>query len=114
MINKEEINKSVGDKLKAVRKVMKFSQDDLANKIGLTRTSIVNIEKGRQSLTIENLYKISELFQVNPMDLLITSSGNMNIVLEAKIKEAESETEEWKNKYLSLKKSLLDVFNHIK
>jgi transcriptional regulator with XRE-family HTH domain len=113
VMEKEAINKVVGDRLKAVRKVMKFSQDDLSAAIGLTRTSVVNIEKGRQSLTIENLYKISEVFKINPMDLLINTGGDVNIVLEAKIKDAENEKNEWKGKYLSLKKSLSEVFAHI-
>jgi len=112
-MNKEVINKQVGDKLKSIRKVIHLSQDDLAAMVGLTRTSIVNIEKGRQSLTIENLYKISEALNINPMDLLINTDGNVNIVLEAKIMTAEKEKNEWKGKYLSIKKSLSEVLSHV-
>lgn len=35
------------------------TQEDLAKKIGLTRTSITNIEKGRQRIMLHTLFEIS-------------------------------------------------------
>jgi transcriptional regulator with XRE-family HTH domain len=114
VMDKEAINKATGKYLQEVRKTLKISQEDLANKIGLTRTSIVNIEKGRQSLTVENLYKISEVFGISPVNLIIKGEGeSVDIVLLAKIKSIEKERDDWKNKYLSLQKSLSEVLGHV-
>jgi transcriptional regulator with XRE-family HTH domain len=114
VMNKEAINKATGKYLQEIRKTLKISQEDLADKIGLTRTSIVNIEKGRQSLTVENLYKISEVFGISPVNLIIKGEGeSVDIVLLAKIKSIEKERDDWKNKYLSLQKSLSEVLGHV-
>lgn len=52
------------ERIKVLRKARKITQEQLADGIGLTRTSVNNIEKGRQRITIKTLIKISEFFGV--------------------------------------------------
>ena len=61
--------KSLGARIREIRGVL--SQDQLAKAVKLTRTSIVNIEAGRQKLLLHNLFKIAEALGVRPTELLL-------------------------------------------
>jgi len=65
-----DINTKVGANLMRIRKDSNINQEYLAGAIGLTRTSIVNIEKGRQSLTVENLLKACAILKCSVLDIL--------------------------------------------
>lgn len=56
--------------LAEARNKKKMSQEVLARELGLTRTSITNIEKGRQPVQLHTLYHISQLLSVELQDLL--------------------------------------------
>lgn len=49
-----------------------MTQDDLAGKIELSRSSLANIEIGRQRLPLFSIYQIAEALGVDVMDLLPT------------------------------------------
>lgn len=63
-------NMFVAIKVSELRKGANLSQEGLAKRIGLTRTSIVNIENGKQLLTMKNLYLICKEFNVKSKDIL--------------------------------------------
>ncbi len=63
----------LGEKLKKARlRNDKLSQSSLGKMIGLSRTSIVNIESGRQRITLHTLYHLSQILKVNLADLIPT------------------------------------------
>jgi len=49
---------------------VKLSQDALAKRVGLSRTSVTNIEKGRQQLPLHMLYSFADALGVEPVSLL--------------------------------------------
>jgi DNA-binding XRE family transcriptional regulator len=61
---------SVGDNIKKFRNESGVNQQELANKLGLSRVSIVNIEKGRQHPSLHLLISIGRLFNVQLEDFL--------------------------------------------
>lgn len=60
----------IGERVAIRRKALKMKQEDLAKAIGLTRTSIVNLEAGRQRIPIHTFYSIAEALKTNVHDLL--------------------------------------------
>lgn len=60
----------IGSQIKLIRQKKDISQEDLAKRAGLTRTSIVLIENGRQRLPIDRLYNIAKALQISPARLL--------------------------------------------
>lgn len=68
MTNDLKLYRELGRRLKALREdeanhgVNKKTQAELAQAIGLERTSITNIEKGTQKLPLHVLYRICEVF----------------------------------------------------
>lgn len=64
--------KLIGKKLEFHRKKKKYSQERLGNEIELSRTSIVNIEKGRHQPSLSTLYKLCTLYNIEVVDILPT------------------------------------------
>lgn len=64
----EKFYRALGGRIRELRGAM--SQERLAKEVGLTRTSIVNIEAGKQKLLLHNLFRIAEALAVRPSDLL--------------------------------------------
>ena len=60
----------LGDMIQRARKQRKMSQDGLASAIRLKRTSISNIEKGRQKLLVHTLVEIADVLNVDAAALL--------------------------------------------
>lgn len=59
-----------GQLLAQVRRKKGMSQEFLADELGLSRTSITNIEKGRQPIQLHSLYRIARLLSVELKELL--------------------------------------------
>ena len=61
---------AVGVRVREARRSQKMSQEDLANRVGLTRTSITNVEAGRQKLPLHTLFAIAEALGMEAKELL--------------------------------------------
>jgi transcriptional regulator with XRE-family HTH domain len=59
-----------GAQLRQVRNRRGLSQDQLAKAAELSRTSIVNIEAGRQGVALGTVYRLAEALAVAPAHLL--------------------------------------------
>jgi transcriptional regulator with XRE-family HTH domain len=62
--------RQLGKNIQRCRKDRDLSQERLASLVGLTRTSLTNIEKGRQHPPLHTLCEIIEHLQVDIVDLL--------------------------------------------
>lgn len=62
----ETIGQSFGRRLRRLREERDLSRDKMGDRIGLSSTSIVAIEKGDQWASAETLEKISVFFKVPP------------------------------------------------
>lgn len=67
MINKQ----SLGNKIKALRESENMSQEDLAQKISLSRVAVSQIEQGKRKVDFLELAKIAEVFKLKTDYFLI-------------------------------------------
>jgi transcriptional regulator with XRE-family HTH domain len=56
---------SIGNQIRKLRKKSRFSQDQLAKRLNLSRASIVNIEKGRQHPSLHLLVELSRVLNTS-------------------------------------------------
>ena len=63
MTDFDEIYRGVGRKIRQTRENQHLSQDSLAKRLGISRTSMVNIEAGRQRAPLHLLWQIAELLE---------------------------------------------------
>jgi transcriptional regulator with XRE-family HTH domain len=66
-----------GKRLREVRKKAGLTQETLGQRVGLTRTSITNIEAGRQPVNLELLYRLAAAVQLEPAGLLPQQSKDI-------------------------------------
>ena len=72
----EEIYERVGQNVAGRRREIGLSQTELAERCGLTRGSIANIESGRQRPTLHTLSDIAGALEVDMLSLLSSPEGN--------------------------------------
>lgn len=61
---------SLGQQIRDARQQSSMTQEQLASALGLSRTSITNIEKGRQHVLVHTLYAIAHVLELNVRELL--------------------------------------------
>ena len=61
----------IGANIAARRKALRFKQAEIAEKIGLTRASVANIEKGRQKLMLHQVYKLAVALEIDSITDLV-------------------------------------------
>lgn len=59
MKDENPVNKAFGARLASERKKGGLTQADLARRVGIGRTTITNIERGRQSVSLPLLYRFA-------------------------------------------------------
>lgn len=60
----------VGNRIRALRKTKKLSQDELANEVGVSRKFLSNIENGNRNFKCDTLMKLAEALDTSEMYLL--------------------------------------------
>ena len=68
--NLEPVYRLFGAKVQQMRELLGWTQDEMAKKVGLTRTSITNIEAGRQRILLHDVDKFAAAFQCQVKALL--------------------------------------------
>lgn len=107
-----ELNIYMGLKIREIRKLRELSQDDLAAAIELTRTSIVNIEKGRTQLTASNIHAICQYLNINPSDIFPDAKNSIDIMIASEIHKLKEERDDWKSKYYNITGILQKLKEH--
>lgn len=80
----------LGEKIKVERLRQRISQEDLANFLDLTRSSIINLEKGRHRPSIYQLLQIAAMLNIEytkliPVALEINKNTTTNEELKNKV-----------------------------
>jgi transcriptional regulator with XRE-family HTH domain len=66
----EPIYRLIGAKIEQIRNTLGWSQQELADKVKLTRSSIANIELGKQRILLHDIQRFSDAFGISPKVLL--------------------------------------------
>jgi transcriptional regulator with XRE-family HTH domain len=96
----------VGGLIKAGRRRAGLTQEALAEGIGLTRTSVNNIEHGRQAIQIHTLYTIAGVLGLDPLALLpmpkAAETGALDKQLPKKMAQSDRD---WVKRVLAIPES---------
>jgi transcriptional regulator with XRE-family HTH domain len=63
--------KQMGERLRIAREISGLTQSEIAKELGLTRTSVVNIESGNQSIPLHTFVTLCDLLKVS-FNLVLT------------------------------------------
>lgn len=79
-----------------------MTQQKLGNLVGLSRTSITNIEKGRQHVSLHHLYAIAGALEVSPEALLpsFSASEEHSSIMDKLPPGTDPKVREWAGKLI--------------
>lgn len=99
MLDSNRLCKLIGERVKRIRETQtpRLSQEGLAEVLGLTRTSVTNIERGNQKPTLDTLYRLCEHFRLEIQELIpsvaeVTRTDPRSIVVGGRSHEVGSKT----------------------
>lgn len=97
MNNQQTFYEEVGRRIREARKRRKppLTQEALANVVSLTRTSITNVEKGRQKFLLHTLADIAVALQVEPASLLPPPNAESGRRLDEALKNRPKAEKDW-------------------
>lgn len=61
---------SLGYKIRRIREIKNFSQEYVAQTLGISSKAYSKIENDETKLSVDRLYKLASIFEVKPEDLL--------------------------------------------
>ena len=82
------------------QRLPKLTQEKLGLMVGLSRTSVTNVEKGRQHVALHQVFALAEALRVKP-EALLPSSGERagpSWVAQKLPPDTDRETAEWVEK----------------
>jgi transcriptional regulator with XRE-family HTH domain len=86
--------KEFGQLLRASRKDAGLTQSQVAERVGLTRTSITNIERGIQHISLHQLFLLASAVGVSPVALLPDQEAALEELLPKRALRALGDDEE--------------------
>ena len=69
-----DLQRIVGRNLRQLRQERGLSQEDFADAVGVHRTYMGGLERGERNLTLRSLERIAAAADVEPLELLKTTS----------------------------------------
>ncbi|TYS91948.1 helix-turn-helix domain-containing protein [Rossellomorea aquimaris] len=66
-----ELIEQVGRRIQEIRKIRGMSQDELGDKLGVTRSFISKLENGKKKISLEHVENIAKILHIEPTDLLV-------------------------------------------
>lgn len=83
----------IGQRIRKYRKAHSFSQEILAEKVGISTTHMSHIETGNTKLSLPVLVKLSLILEVSTDDILFTQPNiNNNIMIDKIVGTLEKST----------------------
>jgi len=69
----------IGSKIKKIREQKQYTQEYLAESIGISQPAYVQLEKGQTKIGIDRLILISKILEIDIQELLKDDNLNLNV-----------------------------------
>ena len=98
----EEIYAALGQSIAARRKKVPLTQKKLADMVRVSRATIANVERGKQAVSVHNLYAIADALNVEEISELLPPLRRRNSLVDVEVKPNYGSINE--NEALSVRK----------
>jgi transcriptional regulator with XRE-family HTH domain len=85
VMDETDIYTEIGRAISARRRIFKWTQADLAQRVGMSRASIANIEVGRQRLLVHQLYLLAAVLKLDDPHMLMPMASPAQAVPKSPI-----------------------------
>lgn len=100
----------IGIKLKSLRKAKRMTQQEVADRFGLSRTTISNYEIGRRKPTIQELQAFAEFYGVGLEHFGMTTTKDELLDLVARAKKVFQDDEIPRDKKEAVYRELMKLY----
>jgi transcriptional regulator with XRE-family HTH domain len=110
--NKRTANKSIGKSIRILRHQHGWSQEDIANRLGISIPAFSKIETGVTDVNLSRLEQIANIYEVSVVQLLTVDSEQVEIVpshlniIQKKLSDRETEIATLQRKVIELYEEL--------
>ena len=70
---------NIQDKIRTLREEKNWTQDDMADKMGMSKAGYGKIERGESRVSLEKLEKIAQIFDVDIIELIKDNKGSVYV-----------------------------------
>jgi transcriptional regulator with XRE-family HTH domain len=88
----EALYEALGQLIREKRESLKMTQGELADLVEMSRASVTNIELGRQSVLLDQLYRFAAALRAKPAELLPSAESMKSAPQREKL---SPEAEHW-------------------
>src|SRR6202161_2374356 len=109
---KKKNNKSVGKNIRAIRHQRGWSQEDIANRLGISIPAFSKIETGVTDVNLSRLEQIANIYEVSVVQLLTVDNEQVEIapshlnLIQKKLSDREAEIATLQRKVIELYEEL--------
>ena len=100
MNEKVDFHRHLGERIREARDLVGVTQKDLAKIVGLSRTSVTNIERGRQGVQAYLLVRIAETLGCSVQKLIPPSEASKS--LPDQLKEIDPQRRRWAERVIGV------------
>jgi transcriptional regulator with XRE-family HTH domain len=110
---KTQSNKSVGKNIRAVRHQLGWSQEDAANKLGISIPAFSKIETGITDINLSRLQQIADVFEMSLVQLLTFDDTNDEFQ-STHLQDAKKKLEECEEEILALQRKVIGLYEELR
>lgn len=89
-MSQDELYRALGQRVRDLRLAERLSQQELADRVNLTRVSIANIEKGRQRPPVHFFYEVANSLNANVVQIFVGTEDCSSCRMDPAISEEEA------------------------
>jgi transcriptional regulator with XRE-family HTH domain len=110
--SKKRTNKSVGKNIRTLRHQRGWSQEDIANRLGISIPAFSKIETGVTDINLSRLEQIANIFEITVAQILSVEEGEVDLtpsnlsIAQKKLVDRESEIASLQRKVILLYEEL--------
>ena len=110
--NKKSTNKSIGKSIRILRHQHGWSQEDIANRLGISIPAFSKIETGVTDVNLSRLEQIANIYEVSVVQLLTVDNEQVEIapshlnLIQKKLSDREAEIANLQRKVIELYEEL--------
>ena len=111
---KKKTNKSVGKNIRTIRHQRGWSQEDVANRLGISIPAFSKIETGVTDVNLSRLEQIAEVFSVPLASLLATEDIQHDIDQQIEVEAIIQKVQERESQISALQKKVIVLYEELR
>ena len=112
--NKRTANKSIGKSIRILRHQHGWSQEDIANRLGISIPAFSKIETGITDINLSRLEQISILFEMSVVQLLTFNDAEQEQKYNSELESVIKKLSDREAEVIDLQKKVIELYEELR